>query len=111
MRRRLSCLTLALAFTAFGCEAEKPAAKDAPTASARASGKPGVRKGPKRNKKDKGEEHVVKLRFHLLKAQGSQWLDTSIGKAEVEDWVKGTNEVWKVADVRFELEKSWPKTP
>lgn len=51
-------------------------------------------------------EHVIQLRFHLLRAPGSKWLHVSrMKQVDIEKLVAGVNEVWKPANVRFEVEK------
>ncbi len=82
--------------------AGRPKRKEKPT------GKDKQRRGPQANpdaKADDGSTYTIQLRFHLLKSSEAEIVNTSIDKAGVERLVADVNEVWKQANIHFELEK------
>jgi hypothetical protein len=120
------CLTVLIVVLAFAsCSknesptpAVEPAAEDARTAeeARRPRRKRPRAKRPGRDRKDKpdaadrpavsdgGGTRTVALRFHLLRAPGSKWLHTTIGRPEIEARVAEVNDVWAPAKIRFVID-------
>lgn len=91
---------------------EKPGRREKrgkPTKPARQkpTGKDKQKKGPQPNpnaKPDDGSTYTIKLRFHLLKSDEAEIVNTTIDEAGVQRLVDDVNAVWKQANIRFELE-------